>query len=174
MTPPLLLFWRHFWELLDYFVFLRLYAIVLYLNNALYVYRTFCRAMSAMSDFPLSTSFLIRAALIYSPGKVIAPVVLCWWLILGCMFAHAEQLDVGDGLWFVFQTLSTIGYGDITPVTFAGQVITAMSYVSTVILIAYLIVIVHGALSHNTLYIHNLQTLFHCHDLIHTLRWHCA
>ncbi len=36
---------------------------------------------------------------------------------------HATILDLGDAIWWGFTTISTVGYGDFAPVTFAGRTI---------------------------------------------------
>ncbi|KAG5509390.1 hypothetical protein JKF63_06700 [Porcisia hertigi] len=168
-TPPFVFFGEHFFRLLNCFIFIRLYSVVVYLSNAMYVYRTFCRAMSAISDLPLSTSFLIRTGLIHNKVSVVATVVLCVWLIIGCLFAGTQKIFLSDALWFSFQSLATLGYGDITPSTLGGRTVTFIAWIASNIIMAFLIITMHSLLQASDRS-HNMQTLMRCHDLARTLR----
>jgi len=42
---------------------------------------------------------------------------------------NAQFGELQDGLWWAFVTLTTVGYGDIVPITGAGRVIAAMTMV---------------------------------------------
>ncbi|NJO80318.1 MAG: transporter substrate-binding domain-containing protein [Cyanobacteria bacterium RM1_2_2] len=41
-------------------------------------------------------------------------------------FKHDSIRGIGQGIWFAIVTLGTFGYGDVTPVRFAGRVIAAL------------------------------------------------
>lgn len=172
-TPPIVAFWAPFMNLLNYFIFLRLYAVILYLNNAAFVYRTFCRVMAAMSDIPLSTIFFIQTGLIYRPGRVVVGTALFAWFTVGLLFARAELLPITDGLWFSFQALSMLGYGDITPVTLAGRAVAVIAWLGSYFLVAYLIASLHRLLTASATS-HNRQTLATCHDLTCAMRHRSA
>ncbi|KPA77221.1 ion transport protein-like protein [Leptomonas pyrrhocoris] len=168
-TPPWMFWGQPFFNLLDYFIFLRMYSIVVYLNNAAYVYRTFCRTMSAISDLPLSTSFMIRTGLLYHKVHICATVIVCTWLSIGCLYARAESVNLGDALWFSFQSLATLGYGDITPSTLSGRAVAFVAWLASYFLMAYLITILYSLLRASE-QSQNMQTLMECHDLAHSLR----
>ena len=42
------------------------------------------------------------------------------------IFDHEEFPDFGIGLWWALQTVTTVGYGDVTPETATGQVVGAL------------------------------------------------
>ncbi|ORC86317.1 putative ion transport protein [Trypanosoma theileri] len=168
-TPPIILFWRPFFELLNYFIFIRLYVIVVYIHNAVYVHRTFCRAMAAVVGLPLSISFTIRTALVYSKAKVTCFTILISWISIGCMYSKAEHVSLSDGLWFSFQTLSTVGYGDLSPTTTTGRLVTVLAWIVSFLLIAYMVVILHGSLVQDENE-YNMYVLMRCHKLSHKVR----
>ncbi|KAG5483310.1 hypothetical protein LSCM1_04853 [Leishmania martiniquensis] len=172
-TPPIVLVGKQFFELLNYFIFLRLYSVVVYLNNAVYVYRTFCRAMSAISDLPLSTSFLIRTGLLHHKTRVVVTVVVFVWLTVGCLFARTQHLSLGDALWFSFQSLATLGYGDITPSTLSGRAVVFTAWISSYVIMAFLIITLYSLLQASDRS-HNMLTLMECHELAHRLRGRSA
>ncbi|ESL07392.1 ion transport protein [Trypanosoma rangeli SC58] len=168
-TPPLIFFWRPFFELLNYFLFVRLYTVVVYVHNAAYVYRFFCRAMAAVAAFPLTTTFTIRTALAYRKAKVASLATVVSWAALSFLYAKAEQVSLYDGSWYAFQAISTVGCRDSTPATAAGKLVAFLAWVVSFALIAYLVVIVHGSLVDDANE-HNMYILIRCHRLSHMVR----
>jgi len=50
-----------------------------------------------------------------------------FFMIVGVLaFQHIENWSFIEALYFVSATLTTVGYGDITPVTFAGRLLTVV------------------------------------------------
>jgi voltage-gated potassium channel len=46
--------------------------------------------------------------------------------ILARVLDHQEYRTIGRGLWFALQTVTTVGYGDVTPREPAGRIIAAV------------------------------------------------
>lgn len=172
-TPPIVVFWKPFFDVLNYFIFIRLYSVIFYLNNAVYVYRTFCRVMAAMTDHPLDTSFLMRTSLIFHRCRTATVAVLGMWLTICFMYMKAEDASFADGLWFSFQSLATLGYGDMTPVTTSGQLVACLAAVGSLFFIAYAVVLSHGLIAASDAE-HNIQVLARCHDLTHEVQGRSA
>src|SRR6185312_14642135 len=70
------------------------------------------------------------------PGGVglwlLAPTLLLVWVAAAYGYYTLEHglnpniQDFGDALYFAFVTASTVGYGDVTPVTQAGKILTGL------------------------------------------------
>lgn len=66
----------------------------------------------------------------YKRHLLIGCIFVGIYMLLVCLLYIAESFDpnasikdFGDALWYSFATLSTVGYGDVTPVTFLGRFI---------------------------------------------------
>ena len=46
--------------------------------------------------------------------------------ILMTIADHKHYPSVGSGLWWAVQTVTTVGYGDVTPVTVSGRLVAAL------------------------------------------------
>jgi voltage-gated potassium channel Kch len=60
---------------------------------------------------------------------VIASVTTSMTVLTGFLMTFADQDNfptLGDGLWWAVQTVTTVGYGDITPTTPAGRLLAAL------------------------------------------------
>ncbi len=74
--------------------------------------------------------------------------------ILGIMISFAEDLPLGQALYFACITSTTVGYGDITPVSTAGQLISiilaGIGLITTGILVAMAVQAVRYAFDQTT------------------------
>jgi voltage-gated potassium channel len=78
---------------------------------------------------PLTTRLLLRESL--SARRAAAIIAGFTFLItiaggiLERVLDHREYPDIGRGLWFALQTVTTVGYGDVTPADTRGRIIAA-------------------------------------------------
>lgn len=52
--------------------------------------------------------------------------------ILERVLDHSEYPTIGRGLWFALQTVTTVGYGDVTPKHASGRVIAAVMMLTAI------------------------------------------
>jgi len=71
--------------------------------------------------------------------------------------ANAEITSVGDGLWWALVTITTVGFGDITPVTTLGRVIGGVMMVGGLFTLALFAGVVGHSLLHAVLSIREEQ-----------------
>jgi len=69
-------------------------------------------------SFPVAMAVLFLMVFLFGTAA--------WMLEHGSNPAFAE---VGDGLWWAFVTLTTVGYGDIVPVTEGGRIVAVLTMV---------------------------------------------
>ena len=75
------------------------------------------RAMKVLLGKPLTVR---RAA------QIIASVTIFATLVGGVLIHFADKKsfpDIGDGLWWSIQTVTTVGYGDVTPEHTSGRIV---------------------------------------------------
>jgi len=73
-------------------------------------------------------SSLAGRALVYAVGAASFSVVMGALAVLDAerASAHANITSFADALWWAAETVSTVGYGDFTPVTFEGRVVAVV------------------------------------------------
>ena len=79
---------------------------------------------------PLTTRLLLRDSLTARRAAgVIAGVTVVVTVVGGVLerlLDHQEYPTIGKGLWFALQTVTTVGFGDVTPERSAGRIIAAV------------------------------------------------
>lgn len=68
-----------------------------------------------------------KSAIINHRSAFVGVIVIVCVIVVGMIaFSVIEGRDFFHSLYYVAITLSTIGYGDITPITHAGKVLTTI------------------------------------------------
>jgi voltage-gated potassium channel len=89
----------------------------------------------------LAAASIIRTLLSASGLRYVALLAVVVVLGGGTAFAaveHAQRLSSWDGVWWAIVTVTTVGYGDITPKTDAGRVIAIVVMLSGIGFVAVL------------------------------------
>jgi voltage-gated potassium channel len=79
---------------------------------------------------PLTARLLVRESLTARRAAVIIAAFTVLITVAGGILErvvdHREYPTIGKGLWFALQTVTTVGYGDVTPKQSAGRFIAAV------------------------------------------------
>lgn len=79
---------------------------------------------------PLTARLLLRETFTARrAGAIIAGVAVIITVAGGILIRvldHQEYKTIGKGLWFALQTVTTVGYGDVTPANTVGRVIAGV------------------------------------------------
>ena len=70
--------------------------------------------------------------------KVILSILLVW-LLGGLIISIIEPgafKNIGNSLWWAIVTMTTVGYGDMAPVTLSGRLLAIVIMLSGIILVA--------------------------------------
>ena len=69
---------------------------------------------------PISVRNAANTIVIATTLVVVGSGILMWVL------DHSEYPNIGRGLWWAMQTVTTVGYGDVTPSHTAGRIVAAV------------------------------------------------
>jgi voltage-gated potassium channel len=70
--------------------------------------------------------------------------------ILERVLDHREYPTIGRGLWFALETVTTVGYGDVTPTYTSGRIIAAVLMLSAIGFLAVITASVTASLVENS------------------------
>ncbi len=82
---------------------------------------------------PLSISKAAWVIVISTAGVVVVSGVAMWVL------DHSEYPNVGRGIWWALQTITTVGYGDVTPTHISGRIVAAFVMLWAIAFVAVLV-----------------------------------
>lgn len=78
------------------------------------------RSIDRFREDPASIRSAARLIMTATAVAVIVGGVAVW------LFDHEEYPSLGRALWFTLQTVTTVGYGDVTPTSVVGRVVGAI------------------------------------------------
>ena len=71
--------------------------------------------------------------------KILIGFLISYFIVAGIILAVEPGIDsYGDALWYTFVASTTIGFGDVTAVTFSGRLLTVFITVYEILLVALL------------------------------------
>ena len=82
---------------------------------------------------PLSISRAAWVIVTSTAGVVVVSGVAMWAL------DHSEYPNVGRGIWWALQTITTVGYGDVTPTHVSGRIVAALVMLWAIAFVAVLV-----------------------------------
>ena len=122
------LFFRSHW--LDLFSSLPIALVILpFLSSTLYTYNAiilvrFLRLFLLLKLFSQFLKRLVDATYLDKFIAIFIVIILSSILIL--YYFDPSIVSLFDAVWFIFQTISTVGYGDVYPVTILGKILSAV------------------------------------------------
>jgi voltage-gated potassium channel len=79
---------------------------------------------------------------------------LCTGYVLRLFETGINQFLMIDSLWVLLLSVSTVGYGDIYPITDAGRTVLIMNQILGVLVLSTLVAVVQSKLSLSYRYVH--------------------
>jgi voltage-gated potassium channel len=103
---------------------------------------------------PLTARLLLRQSLTARSAAGIIAAVAVLITVVGGILArvidHDEYPTIGRGLWFALQTVTTVGYGDVTPTHTDGRIIAGIIMLTGLGFIAVITASVTASLIENS------------------------
>lgn len=87
------------------------------------------QSLGAMNRIRFTFSFVFRSMMLIHPFRIlvvliVAVLVAASWTLRAC---DASQLDFAKSLWLIIITFLTVGYGDLVPHSYCGQVVVVFT-----------------------------------------------
>lgn len=142
-------------DLVGLAMFARFYLLIRVLRDQSPLMRQGARFIGSLTGVTFDSGFIIRAGLERSPVSFIGGFGLMGSLILSYIIFVAERhgnddsapSGLGEAFWLVLATITTTGYGDVVPTTFAGRATAVIAAAFGTALSALMIAVVAARLS---------------------------
>src|SRR5436190_24392004 len=89
--------------------------------------------MSRFIEEPVSVRNAANVIVVATAAVVVLSGVLMW------LVDHSEYPNVGRGIWWALQTVTTVGYGDVTPLHTSGRIVAAFVMLEGVAFVAIVV-----------------------------------
>jgi hypothetical protein len=90
-------------------------------------------------------SILIRSLKLVHFDKILAVYLVFYFIFsLFIWYCDPDIKDLSDALWFTFQTVTTIGYGDIQATSVLGRILTVILAIYSIAIVAIFTGIIAG------------------------------
>ena len=88
---------------------------------------------------PVSITRAAWVIVIATAGVVVVSGIAMWAL------DHSEYPNIGRGIWWALQTVTTVGYGDVTPEHASGRIVAAIVMLWAIAFVAVLVASITSA-----------------------------
>lgn len=91
------------------------------------------------------TSILLRSLKLVHFDKILAVYLVVYFVFsLFIWYCDPDIKDLSDALWFTFQTVTTIGYGDLQAASVLGRILTVILAIYSIAVVAIFTGIIAG------------------------------
>lgn len=141
-------------ELLYCFMFFRCYFLIRAISNYSIFQnqqaRIYCRKYNIQADLTFSFKCLLNyypmyAIFAFGAGSVFFTSIICRVFERPLDMLNRESFaNPLDALWFIFETISTLGYGDYTPISYMARISSVFAFFLGSIAMSFLISTISG------------------------------
>jgi len=111
----------------------------------LLVLPSLCMAESTSGIMRTQTSMLLRSLKLVHFDMILAVYLVVFFIFsLFIWYFDPDIKDLSDALWFTFQTVTTIGYGDLQATSVIGRALTVILAVYSIAIVAIFTGVIAG------------------------------
>eukprot|EP01060_Flectonema_neradi_P002698 TRINITY_DN11712_c0_g1_i1.p1 TRINITY_DN11712_c0_g1~~TRINITY_DN11712_c0_g1_i1.p1 ORF type:complete len:462 (+),score=42.39 TRINITY_DN11712_c0_g1_i1:40-1425(+) len=138
--PGFVLFWNDSY-LLGLLSLLRIYTLFLVLRSESWFVTQGGRIVCFVSRIHSTKLLAIRSWIYTHPSSSMSAITVIGWFMLSMAMYMAEKgtLTFQDSMWLTFITMTTVGYGDLSPTTHLGRLVACLSAVHGLVSSAMLV-----------------------------------
>merc|ERR1711872_249534 len=152
-SPSKLVFLKHWLNIVDLLVVLHYIISLVIVSTGIGINKLILNILQALKFLWVlklirySSGLQDLTLILFSLAKeviLLIQVIIVWVLLVGVLMHHAEEqeMSIPDYLWFGVITMTTVGYGDITPMTGTGRFLGSIFAVLGLILMIFPILII--------------------------------